>query len=87
MTTITINGRSKSSKTLLDLAKILAKNNSEILIKNDIISDKEIIANNIKGYPISKEEYIHLVHEADERISNGIYISAEDLDEEIKNWK
>lgn len=87
MTTITINGKSKAAKTLLDLAKILAVKNSGISVENDNDLQDEIVANNIKGYPISKNEYISLVNEADERISNGIYTSSEDLDEEIKTWE
>ena len=35
MTTITINGKSKAGKTLLDLAKILAVKNSGISVEND----------------------------------------------------
>ncbi len=86
MTTITINGKSKAAKTLLDLAKILAVKNSGITVNESEINENEIVAYSIKGYPILKKEYIRLVNEADERISKGIYTSAEDLDEEIKTW-
>lgn len=82
MTTITINEKSKAGKTLLDLARLLAKENSGVVInKND-----EIVFTTIKGHPVCKKEYIQMVNEADDRISSGIYTSSEDLDTEIKSW-
>ncbi len=82
MTTITINEKSKAGKIVLDLARLLAKENSGVVInKND-----EIVATSIKGYPINKNEYIALVKDADTRISSGIFTTSDDLDTEIKSW-
>lgn len=82
MTTITINEKSKAGKTLLDLARLLAKENSGVVInKND-----EILFTNIKGYSVNKTEYIQMVKQADDRISSGIFTTSNDLDTEIKSW-
>lgn len=50
------------------------------------ILDKEVVAYNIKGYPVTKEEYIAMVHEADVRIASGDYTTIEDLEKEMENW-
>lgn len=50
------------------------------------ILDKEVVAHDAKGYPVSKEEYINMVNEADERISSGKFTTIEDLEKEIENW-
>ena len=42
MTTITINGKSKAAKTLLDLSKILAVKNSGISVKMKMIQKNQI---------------------------------------------
>lgn len=44
-----------------------------------------IVAHDVKGYPINKEEYINLVKEADARIGSGKYTTMEDLENEILN--
>ena len=51
-----------------------------------IHSENEIVAYDIKGNPITKEQYIKMVHEADERISSGKFTTMEDLEKEIENW-
>jgi uncharacterized protein YihD (DUF1040 family) len=48
--------------------------------------DEEIIAYDIKGNPVSKDEYINMVHKADESISSGKYTTVDDLEKEIENW-
>ncbi|WP_396176158.1 hypothetical protein [Flavobacterium sp.] len=50
------------------------------------IIDNEVVAHTVSGYPIDKQEYIHLVKEADERINSGTFITIEDLEKEIDNW-
>ncbi|WP_310554393.1 hypothetical protein [Flavobacterium sp.] len=50
------------------------------------ILDAEIVAYDVKGNPISKDEYINMVHKADKRISSGEYKSIDDLEKEIENW-
>lgn len=50
------------------------------------ILDKEVVAYDSKGYPITKDEYINMVHEADERISSGKFTTIEDLEKEMENW-
>ena len=50
------------------------------------ILDKEVVAHDVKGYPVSKDEYINMVKEADERISSGKFTTIEDLEKEIENW-
>ena len=50
------------------------------------ILDKEVVVYDIKGYPVTKEEYIAMVHEADERIASGDYTTIEDLEKEMENW-
>ena len=50
------------------------------------ILDKEVVAYDVKGYPLTKEEYINMVHEADERIGDGKFTTIEDLETEIENW-
>ena len=50
------------------------------------ILDKEVVAYDVNGYPVSKEEYINMVKEADERIASGKYTTIEDLESEIENW-
>lgn len=50
------------------------------------ILDKEVLVYDAKGCPVSKEEYINLVNEADERISSGKFTTLEDLEKEIENW-
>jgi hypothetical protein len=88
MTTVTINECTKAGKTLLDLAKILAVKNSGITVNETrFFNDDDSVAYTIKSYPVSKEKYISLVKEADERISNGKYTTSEDLDQEIKTWQ
>jgi hypothetical protein len=82
MTTITINEKSKAGKIVLDLARLLAKENSGVIINKN----EQIVAKNIKGYPVNKKEYIALVKEADARISSGIFTTSDDLDAEIKSW-
>jgi hypothetical protein len=51
-----------------------------------LILDKEVVAHDVKGYPVSKDEYINMVNEADERISSGKFTTIEDLEKEIENW-
>ena len=50
------------------------------------ILDKEVVVYDIKGYPVTKEEYIAMVHEADVRIASGDYTTIEDLEKEMENW-
>lgn len=50
------------------------------------ILDKNAVAYDVKGYPVTKDEYINMVHEADERISIGNFTTIEDLEKEIENW-
>lgn len=56
------------------------------LIAFKTILDEEVVAHTANGYPVTKEEYINLVQEADERITSGKYVSLEDLEENSKNW-
>jgi predicted DNA-binding transcriptional regulator len=51
-----------------------------------LILDKEVVAHDVKGYAVSKDEYINMVNEADERISSGKFTTIEDLEKEIENW-
>jgi hypothetical protein len=48
--------------------------------------ETDIVAYHVKGYPITREEYIGKVQEADERISSGKSTTMEDLEKEIENW-
>jgi hypothetical protein len=48
--------------------------------------DIDIVAYDVRGYSITKEDYIDRVHEADERISKGNFTTVEDLEKEIDNW-
>ena len=48
--------------------------------------DAEVVAYDVKGYAVTKEQYIHRVQEADERISSGKFTTTEDLENEIENW-
>lgn len=82
MTTITINEKSKAGKIVLDLARLLAKENSGVVINKN----EQIVATSIKGYPLNEKEYISIIKEADDRISSGIYTTSDDLDLEIKSW-
>lgn len=82
MTTITINEKSKAGKTLLDLARLLSKENSGVFI----INNEEVVMKSIKGVSITKQEYIELVKKADARISSGLFTTSKDLDDEIKRW-
>lgn len=50
------------------------------------VLDNEVVAHTISGYPVDKEEYINMVKEADERISQGKYTTIEDLEKEIESW-
>ena len=50
------------------------------------ILDKEVVAHDVKGYPVTKDEYIYMVREADERISSGQFTTFEELEKEVKNW-
>ena len=56
------------------------------LIAFKTILDEEVVAHTANGYPVTKEEYINLVREADDRIASGKYVTLEDLEENIKNW-
>ena len=48
--------------------------------------DKNAVANDVNGFPVTKEEYINMVQEADERISSGNFTTIEDLEKEIEKW-
>ena len=48
--------------------------------------DIDIVAYDVRGYSITKDEYIDRVRKADERISNGNFTTANDLEKEIDNW-
>lgn len=50
------------------------------------ILDKEVVVYDVKGYPVSKEEYISMVNEADERVSSGKFTTINDLENEIESW-
>ena len=50
------------------------------------ILDKDVVAYDVKGYPVTKDEYIDMVREADERISSGKFTTFEDLEKEIEKW-
>lgn len=48
--------------------------------------DKNAVANDVNGFPVTKDEYINMVQEADERISLGNFTTIEDLEKEIEKW-
>ncbi len=50
------------------------------------ILDKTAVANDVNGFPVTKDEYINMVQEADERISSGNFTTIEDLEKEIEKW-
>ena len=73
-----------------ELVNWLLSLNDESKLKKIIalksVLDNEVVAHTVSGYPVDKEEYINMVKEADERISQGKYTTIEDLEKEIKSW-
>ncbi len=58
----------------------------EQLLRKEIPQKKEIVAYTIQGEPLTKEEYIRLIKEADKSINSGDFITVEDLEKEVQNW-
>ena len=50
------------------------------------ILDSKAVTFNVKGFPVSKDEYVNMVNLADQRISSGEYTTIDDLEKEIENW-
>ena len=73
-----------------ELVNWLLSLNDESKLKKIIalksVLDNEVVAHTVSGYPVDKEEYINMVKEADERISQGKYTTIEDLEKEIESW-
>ena len=74
----------------LELVDWLLQIEDESMLKKVLafktILDKNAVAYDVKGYPVTKDEYINMVREADERISIGNFTTIEDLEKEIENW-
>jgi hypothetical protein len=84
MTTIILDEKTKAGRTLLDLATLLAKNEIQISIKKTV---EDIVAFDVHGNPSDRQSYIDKVQAADVRISNGEFITVDDLKIEIASWK
>ena len=76
----------KKSELIDWLLKLKDENKINKFLALKTIIEKETVAYTVKGYPVDKEEYLHLVQESDERISSGQFTSIEDLEKEIEKW-
>lgn len=55
--------------------------------KKDTSSDTDIVAYTIQGKPLTQKEYVQQIKDADVSVSAGEYITVEDLEKEVQNWK
>ena len=65
----------KKSELIDWLLKLKDENKINKFLALKTIIEKETVAYTVKGYPVDKEEYLHLVQESDERISSGQIVS------------
>jgi hypothetical protein len=68
------------------LLQIEDENKLKKVLAFKTILDKNAVANDVNGFPVTKDEYINMVQEADERISSGNFTTIEDLEKEIEKW-
>ena len=57
----------------------------EVLLSE--VDEEEIVAHTAGGEPLSREEYVKRIKEADEAIDRGEYLSHEDIKKEVRSWK
>lgn len=67
----------KSSKKLKKLEELLFAETSK---------EQIIVAHSAQGEPITKEEYIIMILEADDSVSSGKFTTIEDLEKEVQDW-
>lgn len=67
----------KSSKKLKKLEDLLFAETSK---------EQIIVAYSAQGEPITKEEYIKMILEADDAVSSGKFTTVEDLEKEVQDW-
>jgi len=74
--------------TQIDLAKKLFNTVDTDALKQiaSILNKKEIVAHTTSGKPLTRDEYIKEIKEAEQDIENGNYITSEQLLEDIKSW-
>ena len=73
----------------IELAKWVLELNDDLLVRLDAFKSNnpsDIIAYSTQGKPLTKEQYIRQIKEADDSISAGEYTTVEDLEKEVQNW-
>lgn len=70
---------------------ILTNAKESLLAKLKAVIEKEeksnVVAYNIKGEPLTLEQYQNELNEAENEISRGEFLTSDDLDKEIASWK
>lgn len=75
--------------TKLDiLQSILNLDKESLLIKiKNLIEEEMIVGYTTAGEPLTKKQYNKQLKEAEEQIIEGNFLSQEELEEQVKNWK
>lgn len=87
MSTVELRNKIYDSLKSVEDSTVLEKVYSYIEnIRRKNSNDNDIVAYTIKGKPLTKQEYIQQVKEADKSVSEGNYTTVEDLEKEVQNW-
>ena len=68
--------------------QLLQVNENEVLEQLQEVLDKnKIVAHTVDGKPLTLSDYNALLEEGEKQIENGEFITQEELEKEVENWK